>query len=277
MLTEIDFKFLNDDLTFKYVFSHDYILKYFINLFLDYINSSLTFNIINVSPQAYLMPNNKTINLYYGDIVANLSNGDIISLEMYKNTFTIDDYNKSYAYKCRIFANQLKKVKNKKIDYKNMKKVISVNLIKGNFNKCNNKLVNCYRFKNDLLNIVARDNTIMYLVRFDLVDKMPYNVDEHKFITCLRLINSKDIEELMKYRNGGEIMQDIIDYVFEWNRESSKNGLERLIEDRSTEAEDKCLTKVAKKMIHKNMAIDDIMELTGLSKTEILDLENSNI
>ena len=96
-----DFNYLSDDLTFKYVFSHNYILKYFINLFLDYINSDLRFN-------------NKQVNLYYGDIVANLSNGDIISLEMYKNKFTIDDYNKSYAYKCRIFANQLKKVKSKK-------------------------------------------------------------------------------------------------------------------------------------------------------------------
>ena len=223
------------------------------------------------------MPNNKETTLYYGDIVANLSNGDIISLEMYKNTFTINDYIKSFAYKCRIYANQLKKVKKNKIDYKDMRQVISVNLIKGNFNKINNKIVNCYRFKNEVLNVVIKDNTIMYLIRFDLVEKISYNLNEHKFITCLRMINSKDIKDMKKYANGDEIMQDIIDYVFEWNLESSKNGLERLIEDKSYEAANKAEEKermsIAKNMLKLNISLDSIHKATGLSEKQILSLK----
>ncbi len=286
MITEIkDFKFLNDDLTFKFVFSHAYILEYFINLFLDYINSNLKFNITNVEAQTYIMPNNKTISLYYGDLVANLSNGTIISLEMYKNNFTLNDYNKSYAYKCRIFANQLKKVKKNKINYQDMKQVISLNLIKGNFNKSNNKIINCYRFKNDNSNTTIKDNTIIYLVRFDIVEKIEYNENEHKFISLLRLINGNNINDLKKYANGDEIMEDIIDYVFEWNKESSKNGLERLIEDRSYEAElkgelageNKGITKrnfeIAKNMLKLDISLDNIHKATGLSKKEILNIK----
>ena len=272
-----DFKFLNDDLTFKYVFSHAYILEYFINLFLDYINSNLKFNITNVEAQTYIMPNNKSISLYYGDLVANLSNGTIISLEMYKNNFTLNDYNKSYAYKCRIFANQLKKVKKNKINYKDMKQVISLNLIRGNFNKINNNIINCYRFKNDKLNGIIKDNTIIYLVRFDIVEKIEYNENEHKFITLLRLINEENINDLKKYANGDEIMEDIIEYVFEWNKESAKNGLERLIEDRSNEAASKAENKekftIAKNMLELDMSVDNIHKATGLSKKEILSLK----
>ena len=64
-------------------------------------------------------------------------------------------------------------------------------------------------------------------------------------------------------------MQDIIDYVFEWNNESSKNGLERLIEDRCNEAEEKAKIKIAKNMLNLNISLADIEKSTGLSKSQI--------
>ena len=68
-------------------------------------------------------------------------------------------------------------------------------------------------------------------------------------------------------------MDDIIEYVREWNLESSKNGLERYIEEKQQETaeEEKC--GIAKNMLNKKMKIQDIMDVTGLTRKEILSLK----
>ena len=71
----------NDDI-FKYVFSYEYILRDFINSFLEYIGEKEKVYIENVIPQYYIMPEEKSIKEYYGDLVATLNNSDIVSLEM---------------------------------------------------------------------------------------------------------------------------------------------------------------------------------------------------
>ena len=120
-MVEYKYALLNDDLCFKYVFSHKNILEYFINVFFDYLNVDYKFATTSITAQNFIMPNNKKIKSYYGDIVAILKNEDLISLEMYKNTFNKSNYNKSYAYKCRLYANQIEKEEK---DYNKLKRVI---------------------------------------------------------------------------------------------------------------------------------------------------------
>ncbi len=108
------YKTLTDDLCFKYVFSNKEILKDFINSFLEYINISFKFSFTSIIPEYYIMPNNKKLKAYFGDIVSLLDNENIISIELYKNNFDKEMYNKSFVYAHRLFDNNIKKTGYKK-------------------------------------------------------------------------------------------------------------------------------------------------------------------
>ena len=166
MLTEINNGLLINDLTFKYVFSHDYILKDLINAFLEYINSNLSVDYINIIPNEIYPINNKT-KLFIGDIICTLNDSSIINVEMYSNNFTLSNYNKSLGYICRLFSNQLE-ASNKK--YQNMKTVTGLVFMKGNFRRKNNELINTYGFHKLINHDPILDNKLeMYLVRLDYV------------------------------------------------------------------------------------------------------------
>ncbi len=270
---DVDTCTLKEDTTFKYIFTYNYIAKYIINLFLDFIGSNLKVEVINIVPQNYIIGKNKNISLYYGDIVALLNNGDILSIEMYKNTFDINDFDKSFSYSCRIYSNQEKKKKKERIIYsKDLHKVISLNFIKGNFRNDCKEIVNKHRFKNDLTNYVVKDNIVIYLVRFDKVSELVYNEEEHRFITFLRLLNCEDINDGKKYVRGDKIMEDIIKYVNEWNLKSSEDGLNRLLEDTKFEGRNEEKIATAKNLINLKVPINIIEKATGLSEKQILSL-----
>lgn len=244
MISE-NFKPLTNDLCFKYVFSKKIILEDFINSFLDFIESKDKFEFSNIVPEKFIMPNNKEDSLYFGDIVANtILDKSIISLEMYKNTFTKENYNKSYAYMCRLYD---KNIKNN--NYKEAKKVFSINLIKGNFRKINSKLVNIYKFKNEVNKQIDNGNTELILIRLDNIENIQYTKNEKKFIKWLRIINAKNYEELKKYSEGDEIMNEVNKFVSEWCRESNKNGFERYVAEKEAEAASKAETKGKKASI----------------------------
>ena len=114
---------LTDDTAFKFVLSHDYITKYIVNLFLDYIKSDLKFEVITITPQNYIIGENRTVTSYFGDINCNLSNGDILSIEVYKKNFTLSNFIKSCTYSCKDYS-QIRQKKFLKI------KLIILNYIK---------------------------------------------------------------------------------------------------------------------------------------------------
>ncbi len=273
---------LTNDLCFKYVFSKKHILEDFINSFFEYINSLDEFQFTEITPESYIMPDNKELSLYFGDIVSTSKQDTLMSLEMYKDPFSIESYIKSKAYMCRLFDQNIKKN-----DYKNAKKVFSINLIKGNFKRANNDLVNEYTFSNKI-NHKDIDNgfTIMYLIRFDKVKNIPYNEDEQRFITWLRLINAEDLAEIKQYiRKDDEIMSEIEKFVADWNRKSAKNGLEKYIAEVEQKAAQKAakqakkngisegILQTAKNLLSLNISINDIKKATGLSENELRNLK----
>ena len=71
-------------------------------------------------------------------------------------------------------------------------------------------------------------------------------------------------------------MDDIIEYVREWNLESSKNGLERYIEEKAEEnfvaGENKKSFDIAKNLLNLEISVDKIMKATGLTRKQILNL-----
>ena len=76
-------------------------------------------------------------------------------------------------------------------------------------------------------------------------------------------------------------IENSIRVVKEWLEESAKHGLENYIDDIKFEtaeeatkkATEKINKEIAKKMIKKNMNMRDIIEVTGLTKKQILKLK----
>lgn len=119
----------------------------------------------------------------------------------------------------------------------------------------------------------------MYLVRFDKVTKIPYNENEERFITWLRLINSKNLNEMQRYiRKDDKIMTETQKFVAEWNAKSGEGGFAKYVEQRTSEAKEEGISQgiiqTATKMIKKNIPINTIAEVTGLSLKEIKALKN---
>ena len=276
---------LTDDLAFKYVFSHKGVLEDFIASFSEYVGKENTKPIIiRIEPHAYLSGRDKTIKAYYGDIIA-VKDDTIISLEMYKNNFNMDDYNKSLGYLCRLYSNQEKRVKPK-----DFKKAISINLIKGNFKNENDELVNSYIIKNNKTNAKINDNILLYLVRYDLIDKIPIREKEERFIRYLRMIGSTSIKEMEKYSGGNKKMEETIKFLKEWNKESSERNYNEWREDLRNEGEKRGIKigkargiklgeargieeskiSIAKELLKDGtMSSDRIIKVTNLSEEEL--------
>ncbi len=68
-------------------------------------------------------------------------------------------------------------------------------------------------------------------------------------------------------------MDDIIEYVREWNLESSKNGLERYMKEHDEEVIEERNFDIAKNMLNLEISVDKIMKATGLTRKEILSLK----
>ena len=133
----LKYSFLDNDLTFKQVFSHEDILEDLITSFLEYIGKNANaIRVIKIIPHSYIGPNNKKYRGYYGDLTA-IKDNQILSIEMYSNAFSNGDYNKSLGYLCRLYSNQ--KVSTEPNKYQ---KVISINFIKGNYKRINDNIVN---------------------------------------------------------------------------------------------------------------------------------------
>ena len=269
------FNSLLDDLTFKNVFSNSHLLKWFINNFMRYLNLRVRCYDSQVISQYYIKPHNKKYKLYYSDLVAILDNENIICLECYKNSFSVEECNKSLSYVCRIYANQLYN-KNEKRSYKNVSKVIGINIMHGNYNRDSKNLVSKYKIQNNLSHKDLTNNGIeIYNINLDLLKEIPYTLDEDEFITILRIINAKTLNEMEYYvkKKGVREMNEVLEYVRRWNEESMEHNFEDYIQDRIRESNIEIREEDAKIMLKKNYPISDIQEITGLALSEIKSLQ----
>ena len=77
------FKNMLYDLEFKFIFSHEEILKDFINSYFKYIGEEKEFGFSKIVSENYIMPDKREVKGYFSDI-----NGDMLILESYTS---IDD------------------------------------------------------------------------------------------------------------------------------------------------------------------------------------------
>ena len=273
-----NFKTLKDDLTFKYVFSQEEILKDLINSFLEFVNIKNDFILTNIQVQNYMLPNNQNIKGFFGDIVATLASGSIINIEMYKNKFTKREYKKSYSYLCKLTINQIKSG-NKR--YEDIKKVIGISFINNKYAD-QEELINTYKFQNSKIVTQTEEGDMeLYLVRLDLINKVRYNEYRKKrFLKWAKMLNAKTIDELKEIGNGDDVMENSIRVVNEWLEEGYRNGLNNYIEEKEFEAEEKGELKgsmeasknIARNMLQEGISLDKVIKTTGLTKNQILNL-----
>ncbi len=275
MKKEKTFDYLTNDLAFKQVFMHEELVQDLINSFLDYVGKSKNVPIITVIPEAYISPNKKGYRGYYGDIIVDRED-TVISLEMYSNIFDTKAYKKSLGYLCRLYSNQ--KVG---INPKDYKKVIGINFIKGNYQGKNNDITNPYSLKNKDNQEIGED-VLLYLVRYDLVDKIPYKEDEDRFIRYLRIIGSTDIEDMKKYAKGDPKMEETIKWLTDWCISSDKENYNMRINEAYADGEESGIFKgeeqkgieIAQSLMNKNFTKDFILEITKISEEDYNKLIN---
>ncbi len=269
------FQGLTNDIDFKYLFSKEEILKDFVNSFLEYNKINKRVTIKSITPQKWIQSEKHFQKQYYGDIVMVLDEDEIISLEMYKE-FNQVKFKKSLSYISRLYGNQLEMGQN----YESLKKVCGISLIEGKYQ--NNQLINKYIFgKNEVKKIIDCEELELYVVNLEKIDKNnkeSYNEnEEQRFIKWLRLIKARSIEEMKEIGKDDKKMEEAIRYIENWYRESDRTGLKRMLDEAEYNGiefgSNKRNKEVAKNMLEKKIPINDIIDITGLTKKEIAALK----
>ncbi len=101
---------------------------------------------------------------------------------------------------------------------------------------------------------------------------------EPRIYKYIRLIKAGDLEEMSKVAKGDKIMEDVVNYVRLWNKESHEERKREMIEEAENKGEAKGKRdrniEIAKNMLRKEIPINDISEITGLTIKEINKLKN---
>ena len=220
--------------------------------------------------------NNKHDKVYKTDIIVKIDN-HIINIEMNGNYYNgLFEKNGTYYHKLR--GEQL----NRKENYLNIKKVIQINI--DNFHRFKgNKLVYEFKMREKDTNEIETDTIESYHIDLSYLRKNCYNNSELEQI-CLLFIEQRKkgdgkMEDYMKeaYDELERISRDKdIIGLYDAEKEAEKvlnTRLEGARLEGIEEGSKKSKIEIAKNMLLKNMSIEDISEVTGLSKEQIENLK----
>ena len=272
MVETKEFVWLTNDLVFKHVFSHKEITLDFLNSYLEFVNAVVRVTDILITPQRYVQNDHIKLHDYYLDICVVLSNGEIINLEMYN--FGITECKKSLTYASMLYSHQLKKQET----YDNAKKVTSLNIMSGNYDGMNDKLINKYEFINENNHkLLLKDGLEILLLRLDISDKMEYSIDKSRCIKWLKFMNCKSYEDALNMAKGDKIFMSTVEIVKSFvsdpevislfDRDKLKEESAELRGKEEGIAENK--QETAKNMLKENFSLEQISKITHLSTSEI--------
>lgn len=285
MVETKEFVWLTNDLVFKHVFSHKEITLDFLNSYLEFVNTEVRVTDILITPQRYVQNDHIKLHDYYLDICVVLSNGEIINLEMYNN-FGITECKKSLTYASMLYSHQLKKQET----YDNAKKVTSLNIMSGNYDGVNDKLINKYELVNENnYKLLLKDGLKILLLRLDISDKMEYSINKSRCIKWLKFMNCKTYEEALNMAKGDKIFMSTVDIVKSFVSDPEVMNLfdrDKLKEESAEirgreygilegkdlglrEGQRKEKLETAKNMLKENFSFEQISKITHLSTSEI--------
>lgn len=231
-----------------------------------------------VSYNAHLV--NSEVDLVYADdhvyfnIEINYGNSKVLKIK-----------NLSY-----LFQLSLRQLKNSK-DYQNIKRIIQINI--NSYDPYGyGELLYESQMMVKKFNIVHNEEIIIYDISLPYFEKIDYNKIRNGLLKDLAFLVIEDKEFLDKLYKGDEIMDsvrkelDVLtlkdDRVLFYNKEELdeaiekemrekglKEGLEEGLKEGIKEGTEQTKIEIAKKMLKKGKDIEEISEITGLSKEEI--------
>lgn len=278
MVETKEFVWLTNDLVFKHIFSHKEITLDFLNSYLEFVNADeVRVTDILITPQRYVQNDHIKLHDYYLDICVVLSNGEIINLEMYNN-FGITECKKSLTYASMLYSHQLKKQET----YDNAKKVTSLNIMSGNYDGKNDKLINKYEFVNENNHkLLLKDGLEVLLLRLDISDKMEYSMNKSRCIKWLKFMNCKTYKDALNMAKGDKIFMSTVEIVksfvsdpevmslFDRDKLKEESAEFRGMERGKKEGIAENKLETAKNMLKENFSLEQISKITHLSTSEI--------
>ena len=298
----VSFVPLTNDILFKEMFGrakHAFILEFFLELFLHLkigtLKGKLKFQMeCTLEKSKFKDKNSRGDNLIVMD-------DKIIDLEMFSN-FDYEDLCKVLFYTSRVYGTSL----DSGAFYQDAKPLISINIIdhvasnKLLFEDFESKYGFCYQTHQ------LSDKITIVFIRLDILRNIPYNEDESDFITFMRFIGAKSLEEREKYaKKGGEILMSAnrliekfmndeeANEMFSMENKIKETGMsigraegrtegraegrvEGRIQGRAEGSADE-KNSIAQKMLKRNCDYSFISEMTGLSTPEIETLQQKLI
>ena len=271
-----NFYCLGNDIIFKNAFDTEESLKRLLEESLELkVNKILSSNI-------ELSVENVKERRKYLDLILDTDIG-IINVEV-NHSNKNDIPNRNLLYFCKLISSSVKRSKS----YLDIKKHIQLNITWDlkkyfDFDISKRKIIKCYIKDDETNNKIHDDIFEIVHINMDYFEDVWYHGDVEKENPFLMLLAAPSEDKMDEISKGDKIMEklskkvkklnqdpDIIDVIIENEDELIANtmyekGINQGIEQNKIE--------IAKKMLYKGMKIEDIIELTGLSKEEISNLK----
>ena len=274
---------LSSDIVFKYIFGYDknkcyteWLLENIFNLERNSLKDKLKIkNSLDLNRTKF---DSRGLEL---DVVVMMPNGDLINLEMYAHGFGEEEQEKSYIYLTTLFGIQLPP----KVKYVKAKKCIQINFVKDK-----KYLDGHYRLL-DKLKEYSSKGIELYVINIDRSEKSCYHINEELRL-IYKLMNTKSLEEAKEIVKGNEVLENmakdiekfnkdewLTDYFSvgsDWERKLNATAelkLQEGIEQGLIQGVNQKALETAKNMLKlKNISVEDIANVTGLSLKEIENL-----
>lgn len=220
------------------------------------------------------------------DVLMLANGGDRIALEMNKsNSKELIKRNKSH-----LFEGMVKTIN---VSFKDGIEYYFMQICFDNFS-VKNKLISTYKLTDLEDGIVDEENEnfVKYRINLAKIYKKYYTLDEKltRFEKALAILSFSKVKDLRKISKGDEMLMRVVKKIEELTddpdmvqyidiEKGMELGRKEDIEKAAKEAAEKAAIKekieTAKKMLEKNMKLEDIIDITGLSKEEIQKIEEN--
>ena len=267
---------LHNDLVFKEIFGTQKNVRfteYLLELLKGYERHSLKGK-VKVLNEVFLDKTKLTDKGITSDVLAEVED-EVINLEMY-TAFDHEDFEKSLAYLTRIYGTRLE-IGDR---YQKQPKVTQYNFCKSSH------VSNIPEFETDFLLIDRRTYHIItdklegYIYRLDKLENVAYDDNrKEELLKLMKMIYAKSNEERLEIAKGSEILMDLAqvmkkfvndETILEYKSLARKN--EEIARKDGIQTEKHT---IAKNLLKLNIDISTIMQSTGLSKREILKLQEN--
>ena len=267
-----------NDIVFKKIFGtkgNEGILKDFLEAILDIEIDSLTLDLNTEFLPEFLDGKKSRV-----DVRTRLADGSDVNIEMQVDVSKYSD-KRCLQHWCRIYNNNIKKSE----DYKNLRKTICIWILDGKIYDEFEDIDSKWRIMNEKYGLKNHFNELeIHIIELKKLRNSAKLKESKKnfwlwFIdhTNEELVNMGSVtnemikearEQLAKIQSNEELMERIrLEEAYEMDYNTGINNAR-------IEGKKEAQIETAKKMLQKGMAVEEIEELTGLSKSEIEALKN---